>query len=263
MRYDIKKIIPILVIAVMMASMLFGLTSCLESDIPQYDGSYLSGEDQASQGNAITVIGEGKVKVIADLVRVKISVVTEKPTSEEAVQENTEITSQVIKAVERIDAEYLRVQTTGYDLSPLYNYKEGEEPPEIYAYRVSSSVDVETTDLEKTGEIIAEAIDSGANDISSLQFDLSAGTREKAKKDSLKEASLDAASKADAIADSLGLELGNILFINESGTSFPQPIYSMQKIESVMTEERDLSPPPVEPQEIEVQASVTVGYSFR
>jgi len=236
------------------------LTSCLESDLPQYESSYLSGEEDGDFQRSISVTGEGSVKVIADLVLVKISVITEKPSSEDAVAENSDITNELIDILERVDAEYIRVQTSSYNLSPLYSYTKEDEPPEIYAYRVVSAVDVETTDIEKIGEIISLSIDNGANDISSLRFDLSASTKEQAKRDSLKKASLDASAKASAIADALDLTLGNIILIDEGGINYPGPIYTLKSIESSL--ERDLVPPDIEPQEIEVSSSMSIVYSI-
>lgn len=263
MKHGLKRLSVFLAVS-SLCVIIFLLTSCLESDIPQYESALLSDASTAGDfESSITVSGEGTVKAVADLVLANISVVTEKPTSEEAVEENSTISNAVIDAIERIDAEYIRVQTAGYSLNPLYYYQDESSPPEIYAYRVTSSINVETTDIEKIGQIITLAIENGANDISSLRFDLSVSAKEQAKKEALRKASLDAASKAGAIADSLGLELANIIMINESGTSYPGPVYSLQKIESVISEDRELVPPVVEPQEIEVSSSVDITYSFR
>ena len=99
--------------------------------------------------NTISVNGNGIVKVLPDEVVVDVSVVTEKPTTEEAVNENTSIFNKVKRSIEKINAANLKIETTNFNLSPLYNYSIQNKPPKIYAYQVTSTIEVRTTALEK------------------------------------------------------------------------------------------------------------------
>ncbi|MBE3086439.1 MAG: SIMPL domain-containing protein, partial [Bacteroidetes bacterium] len=134
-------------------------------------------------------------------------------------------------------------------------------PPKIYAYQVTSTIEVRTTDLEKMGGIIANAIESGATNISSIGFDLTESLKQKAVNDALTAATNDAGAKAKTIADSMGLTIDRVYAINESGTSFPEPFRAAMKA-APEGMGGDVSAPEILPQEIEISASVGIVYLF-
>jgi uncharacterized protein YggE len=221
--------------------------------------------EQAAK-NTISVTGTGIVKVIPDEVLINISIITEEKTSEKAVNQNSQITNKVISVIEKTVAENLKIETTGYNLTPLYDYTKKNKPPQIYGYRVTSILEVSTTEIEKIGQIMADAIDAGANNIFSLRSDLSEELKRKSKRDALQEATGDAKDKAQAIAESLGLELGKISYISESGTSYPGPIYRMGNVEAEEASAGDaeeIVSPSIVPQEIEIIATVEAAYNFK
>ncbi|MGM0367512.1 MAG: SIMPL domain-containing protein, partial [Actinomycetota bacterium] len=137
-------------------------------------------------------------------------------------------------------------------------------PPQIYAYRVTSSIEASTTDLQIIGDIMARAIDAGANNISSLSFGLSDQAKKQAKIDALSLATQDASQKAEAIADSLNLKLGKIYYINERGISYPGPVYAEDASLAAgeVPEGRGVAPPPVSPGELEASAEVEIVFNF-
>jgi len=238
----------------------FIMTGCLGTGIPEITLSDKT-TDQASK-NTISVDGSGTVKILPDEVIVDVSVVTEKPTTEEAVNENTSIFNQVQRSIDKINAANLKIETTNFNLSPLYDYSVQNKPPKIYAYQVTSTIEVKTTDLGKMGEIIANAIESGATNISSIGFDLTDSSKQKAINDALTAATNDASAKAKTIATSMGLTIDRVYTVNESGTSLPQqPIRADMKAATEGTS-GNVSAPEILPQEIEVSASVSVVYLF-
>ena len=116
-------------------------------------------------------------------------------------------------------------------------------------------------DMTMVGEIISEAIEAGANDVSSLRFGLSEDLERQAKKTALERASKDGRDKANDIAESPGLEIVDIYYISESETYIPIP-YSAKTF-AVEEALGDVAPVPVTPNEIEVTASVTISFIFR
>ena len=122
-------------------------------------------------------------------------------------------------------------------------------------------MEISTIDMTIIGEIIAKAIDAGANDISSLRFGLSDDLERQAKKEALGMAAKDGRDKANDIAESLGIDIVNIYYITESGTSIPIAYESRAfAAEEVLG---NTSAVPITPNEIEVTASVTISYIFR
>ena len=255
----IKNKIPGLALIAILIFLPFTMTGCFGTGIPEIT---MPGEttDQAYK-NTISVNGNGTAKVLPDEVVVDVSVVTEKLTTKEAVNENTSIFDKVKRSIEKINAANLKIETTNFNLSPLYDYSVQNQPPKIYAYQVTSTIEVRTTDLEKMGEIIASAIESGATNISSIGFDLTESLKQKAVNDALTAATNDAGAKAKTIADSMGLTIDRVYAINKSGTSFPEPFRAAMKSASEGMG-GDVSAPEILPQEIEISASVGIVYLF-
>ncbi len=233
------------------------LAGCLASDLP------ILTETPESTGNAvqntISVTGEGNVKVVPDEGFIDVAVMVEKTSTQEAVDENSRISKQVTDAIEKIDASNLKLQTVSYDLSPLYDYSQENQPPKIYAYRATTIIEARTTDLNKIGQIISTATEAGATSISSIGFDLTELTKISAKNDALAKAARDAENKADAIAGAMGLKIEKVLFISEGSTSYPGPVLASASekkgADMVMS-------PVVFPQEMEISSSVSVTYYF-
>ena len=237
---------------------LIPLTGCIGGEIPAITPNTESnGAIQVLQ-NTISVSGAGDIKTIPDQVLADVGVVTEKSTTQDAVNTNSAISNQVIAAIQKINAANMTIQTVGYNLSPLYDYTNQNQPPKLYAYQVTSTIEVKTTDIEKIGEIIAAATQAGATNISSVGFDLTESARQKATSDALAMATKNATDKATVIAQSMGLKIDRISYITESGVSIPGPIFSMAEAAKAA----DVTPPPVLPTEIEVMANITAVFIF-
>ncbi len=253
-----NKIIGLVLIAILIFLPLT-LTGCFGTGIP----SITMPDETTDQTlkNTISVYGNGIVKVLPDEVIVNVAVVTEKPTTEEAVNENTNIFNKVKSSIEKTNAANLKIETINFNLSPLYDYSIQNKPPKIYAYQVTSTIEVRTTDLGKMGEIIANAIESGATNISSIGFDLTESLKQKSINDALTAAINDASLKAKTIANSTGLTIDRVYAINESGTSFPEPFRTAMKTAD-QSLGGEVSAPEILPQEIEISANVSIVYLF-
>jgi uncharacterized protein len=258
-KMKIKNKIIGLALIVIIIFLPFIMTGCFGTGIPEITMP----DETADQTfkNTISVDGNGTIKVLPDEVVVDISIITEKPTTEEAVNENNSIFDKVKRSIEKINAANLKIETTNFDLSPLYDYSVQNKPPKIYAYQVTSTIEVRTTDLNKMGEIIANAIESGATNISSIGFDLTESSKQKAVNDALTAAANDARFKAKTLADSMGLTINKVYSINESGTNFSGSLRTSMKA-APEGKGADVSAPEILPQEIEISASVSVVYLF-
>ncbi len=242
--------------------LVFGLllSGCIVKDFPKITGSQGASESSGNAiQNTISVTGEGNIKVLPDEGFINVAVTVEKLTTQEAVDENSKISLKVTQAIELTGAENLKIQTISYDLAPMYDYSQENQPPKIYAYRTTTVIEARTTDLKKLGEIIAKSTEAGASSISSIGFDLTSETKSLSKNSALAEATKDAAGKAKAIADSMGLTLDRVLYISEGSTAFQGPI--MASAEAKMAADQ-VAAPVILPQEMEVYSSVNVVYYF-
>ena len=254
----LKKILKLSSAALIFLLPVFFLSGCLAPEMPEI--TFTDSGSAKTVQNTITVSGRASVKMLPDEAFINISAITEKPTSQEAVDQNSKLSKAIIDAVNKTGAQNLTVQTTGYDLSPLYDYSKESAPPEIYAYRVTSTIKAKTTELEKIGEIIAAATEAGASSISSIGFDLTDATKRSAKSDALAAATTDANDKAIAIANAMGLKIDSVLYIIEDEVYFGGPFMAPAGLGEARVE--DIAAPVILPQEIEVNASITVTYQF-
>jgi len=217
-----------------------------------------------SSGNAKTIVvtSEGSVKVIPDIVKVRIEILTEKSTSEETVNVNSIDTQNVVTAIKTLGEADLKVETSGYNLQPLYNYIENK-PPEIYAFRALTTLIVTTQKIEKIGSIITTAVEAGSSDISSISYDLSDEIKKVAKNEALAKAVNDANDKADAIAKALAVDILEIYSVNEAGTSYPGPIMYESRDTFKAAADTGAAPPVILPQDLEVIANISIVYIFK
>lgn len=199
---------------------------------------------QATQGadarrvTRVMVIGDAIVKVQPDTATLMISVVTQAKRALEAQQENAVKSEAVSKAV-KAAVPNVEVKTSGYSLQPQRVYRENQ-PPTITGYEARNTVTVTLSDLTKVGVVIDAAGQAGANDISSISFTLKQDRE--AKEQALKDATREAMSKAQAIAQALGGRVTRIAEVQEEGfRTPPQPMVLMGEYASVA--KRDASTP--------------------
>ncbi|MHB1377180.1 MAG: SIMPL domain-containing protein [Candidatus Humimicrobiaceae bacterium] len=275
----IKSLYFAQILLILLAALVVFLTGCIGQKPPRYTNETKikesvteetiygsSGETQnteaAGQAKTIVVQSEGSVKVVPDIVMVRIEILTEKPTSEEAVGVNSIDAQNVVTAIKTLGESDLKIETSGYSLAPLYNYIENK-PPQIYAFSAATTLLVTTKKIEKIGSIISTAVEAGASDISSISYDLSDEIKKDAKNEALTIAVKDANDKADAIAKALAVDILEIYSVNEAGTSYPGPIQYESTDTLKSAAQASTAPPVILPQELKVTANISIVYIFK
>jgi uncharacterized protein len=170
----------------------------------------------------VTVNGDAIVQAQPDTAILTISVVTQAKRALDAQQENAAKSDTVVRALKTIAGPGAEVKTSGYSLQPQRIYREGQ-PPTITGYEARNSVTVVLSDLTKVGAVIDAAAQAGANDVSSIAFSLRQDRP--ARDEALRQATREAASKAQVIAQALGGRVVRIVEVQEEGTVRPLPIY--------------------------------------
>ncbi|GAG34302.1 unnamed protein product, partial [marine sediment metagenome] len=113
--------------------------------------------------NTITVMGTGKVYAKPDLALTSFSVVTEKKTVAEAVEENTGKMNAIISLMKEEGVEEKDLKTTTFNIYPRYEYHREAEigiwpSPEgkrvLVGYEVRQTLEVKIRNIEKIGVVI-------------------------------------------------------------------------------------------------------------
>ncbi len=209
----------------------------------------------ASDARTLSVSGDATRTISPDEATITFSVITEDADANTARAENALRAEQLVSILQ----EFGTVETASFFVSPVYEpWRNEERDPRIQMYRVSNTVTVTMSDLERVGSAIDAGSTAGANQVQNVQFSLTQETREQVRTELLSEAAQNARIKADSLASSLDVRIRGVHSVSESSMSFPGPFYA--RTESMAM---DAPTTPIEPRDLEVSASVQVEYSLR
>lgn len=200
----------------------------------------------------VMVVGDSIVQAQPDTAILTIAVVTQNRSAIEAQQENATKTDAVLRALKAAAGAGAEVKTSGYALQPQRVYKEGQ-PPTISGYEARNMVTVTMSDLNKIGSVIDAAAQAGSNDVSGIAFTL---RQDRPARDrALSEATREAMSKAQVIAQSLGGRVMRIVEVQEDGFQQRPPV-PLYQTESFATAQKVATP--IEVGSLEINSRVQV-----
>ncbi|MDQ2922496.1 MAG: SIMPL domain-containing protein [Acidobacteriota bacterium] len=184
------------------------------------------GNQSESKGlTRVLVTGDSIVQAQPDTAILTVSVVSQAKRALEAQQDNANKSDAVVRALKSAAGASAEVKTSGYSLQPIRVYKEGQ-PPTITGYEARNSVTVILADLTKVGPVIDATAQAGANDVSGISFTLRKDRP--ARDQALAEATREAVSKAQVIAQALGGRVVRIVEVQEEGVERPRPVYQAE-----------------------------------
>ncbi len=207
--------------------------------------------------SVVVVTGQAQVEAEPDRARIYFAVETEGSTAREAGETNaamiTAVTAGVRAAAESTPG--IRIETASYALEPRYGPARQDRPREILGYTARNTLQVRVDDVERVGALIDAALASGANRVSSLQFEIR--DPEPFRAEALREAIRVARTEAGIMAESLGMALGPPLEV-EGGADvpFPRPFFQADRAFAMV----EAAPTPIEATLQTVSARVTIRF---
>ncbi len=179
-------------------------------------------QQQAGESpRTITVTGYGSAFGAPDIVTLGLGVEIVNTDIVAAMDETTARMNAVTEALKAGGVAAEDIRTDHYSIYQDYSYSPtamGETPSEPQ-YRVSVGVTVTVRETETVGELLAAAVQAGANMVNYLQFDIEDRAGLEAEARNL--AVADAQSRAGLLAAALGLSVGEPLSITEGGSVYP------------------------------------------
>jgi len=204
------------------------------------------------KSRSITVTGSGTAQGSPNQVEVNAAVVTTGERAKAAMDANSLTMTGVLANLKKAGFDDKSVATTHFNVSPRFQKRDGRtEAPVIVGYQVNSQIRVTVTDIKTVGEVLDQITAAGINQISGLRFVLT--ERDDLTDNALRAAMADARHKAGIVAQSAGAVLGQVLNVEERGTSVPQPRLMAFSERSTV---------PIVPGEQTVRASVSVTYAL-
>lgn len=194
-----------------------------------------------SSPNTISVNGTGKVYAPADIATFSYSISATASTVADAQNQSAVITNKALAFLKTNGVADADVQTTDYSVNPQYDYSnvacpaiataDGQPvycPPSkqvLSGYQVSQTITVKVRDTTKVGDILSGIGALGVTNVSSLQFSIDNPDALQAQAQT--KAIADAKTKADALAQALGVHLGKVVSFSENQGGVAVPVYSM------------------------------------
>jgi len=217
---------------------------------------------RADDTAGITVQGSGEVRVRPDIGIVTLGVQTQGPDSTKAAAENATLADRVIAAVRGSGVAEKDVQTSGYSISPQYDYRPQQQgkQPILTGYQVSNTVRVTVRKIADVGKVLDAGIKAGASVAGGISFDLDEPTAAQARDEATKKAVADAIHKAKVIADAAGVTQTKLVSISEGAVVVPRPRFDGAVRMRAMTAEAQETP--VAAGEMTVSAEVSVRYAI-
>ena len=169
-------------------------------------------QDPPEGERSITVTGYGVAYGSPDIARVGLGVETSNTDVQVALEETNEKLEAVLAVLREAGIADADIQTNYFSIYQDYygGSPEGRGEP---TYRVASSVNVRVRDTSMVGQLIADAVNAGANIVNFVEFAiLDRGALEAEARDLAIE---DAQARAEEIAEALGLTVGEPLRVVE------------------------------------------------
>lgn len=205
----------------------------------------------------LQVNGNAVITVKPDTALITLGVDTSSSSAEVAAQENADRMAKVLAALKELGLSDSEIATKGYNIYSYDQYlgRTTGEDTVVTTYQVQNRIQITTKNLELVGQIVDAAVKAGANQVQGVSFDLA--DKEELQLQALKNAIKQAQTKAEAMAEGAGVQLGGIAKITEEYGSYV-PLYG-----AMLAKEFDqASSTEINPGEVEITARVLIEFWF-
>lgn len=202
----------------------------------------------------IQAFGTGVDISTATQVSLQVAVVSEQPTADLALEENTNKTQKVQAALANLGFKDTEISTGAFSVQPQWSSPPQNPPadwrPNIIGYVAENQVSLTTSHIDRIGKAITAASTAGANRIGDLNFSLA--DDQAARANAISKATAAALAAAQTMAHAANTPLGKIQEIELVGepTGLPMASAKMLRADTIST--------PISPGSIETQATVRV-----
>ena len=222
-----------------------------------------------AQGNGqagIWVNGIGTKDVEADVAVISIGVESREETVAAARGAAAESMTSVLVALSTLGVADDDIVTTSLNIHPIQVWIEVKDDvgshnePRITGYVVNNQVRVTVRDIEMADEVIDKAAEVGGDLIRINNVSFTVGDPAAHADDIRQKAVEDAKAKAELYAEAFGVELGPVVFMQESSGAGPVNQGEV-RLEMVMAMQADVSTP-IESGDISLSITIQVGFSI-
>ncbi len=207
----------------------------------------------AEEARTVSVNGSGKVTVSPDMATISVGVQTKDEEADKAMAENNVLIQAVMDTMAEFGIAAEDIKTTNFSVYPRNEYDKDGEIKATY-FMVNNNVNVKVRDLDILGKVLAAVVESGANTVSGVNFDIS--DREAAYADAMALAVENAADRAGILVEAAGGKLGEVKTINAHISGGGVVYMERASMDMAMAS----SEVPISPGEMDLSVDVTVVY---
>ena len=170
---------------------------------------------------SIEISALGEVRLPAEIALLQIGVESRERTAARAAAEAASVLSRVLTAMEGLGFDRDSMPTTAYSVGVEQDW----ESAKVSGYLATTAVELRLEDLDDLGKVIDKALEAGANDVSSIRFDVK--DRRAARDQAIRAAFETARRDAEVLAQASKSSLGRLVRLSIGG---PQPGYVAETI---------------------------------
>lgn len=213
----------------------------------------------SQQSLGLWVNGLGKATAIPDIVLLNLGIQSQDKTVAQAQKAAIETMNKIMQVLKSHGIADKDIQTTQYNIDQLTRWDEVQRTNIVIGYQITNMVTVKIRDLNKTGTIIDDTAQAGGDLIRINRINFTVDEPEPLLKIARDKAVQDAMDKAKQMAQTSGLKLGRITYINESTPSIPMTQNVYMKMAGA---DMAASPTPISAGELEFQVNVQLVYEI-
>jgi uncharacterized protein YggE len=214
----------------------------------------LSAPANAADSRYITISATGSTNVVPDAVRIQVSVSVIGKTSKEALATASTTASAVRKALTANKIATKDVATQSVSVYPEYTYP-ANATPVLTGYRATQSFDITVRAASTAGAVVDAIVSAGGDNLQVNSASPFVLDNDKATDTARAAAVARAKAKAASYAKLLGVKLGKVIYLDETSTPTPYPVFGVSaKADDAATQ--------IELGEQKVSVSVTVRWAI-
>lgn len=210
----------------------------------------------AESQRRITVQGQGKVAAAPDMVTITAGVEHHAASAGQAMVKSNADLARLIALLKQAGIEARDIRTSNFYLAPVYprNKARTATPPAPVGYRAGGTLNIRVRQIDRAGPLLDKLMAAGLNRVGGLAFSIAEPAPLLAK--ARRAAVADAKARAALYAAAAGLELGNIVTIDEGQGPVPRPEFQAMRTSA-------MSSSAIAPGEQEIRATVTITFAIK
>jgi uncharacterized protein YggE len=206
----------------------------------------------ADPAPTVTVSGEGLVQAAPDRAWITLTTETRASRPGEAQRRNAAAMATVVEKLKAAGVAADATRTIGYDLQQEWELVNDRRV--LRGFVARNTVEVRVDSIDRAGELLEIAVESGATSVGGLRFGLK--ERETLEREALRRAVADARARAEAMATAAGRLVERVVRVEERGLVVPPPVpLGRNQVQLAAAPE---GAPPLAPGQMEIRAQVTL-----